>query len=739
MRPTLLELDGVFSYRTYQSVDLSTLEFAAIVGDNGAGKSSMFEAMLFALFGTVEGSNLDMVISTGLDEGKVGFEFEFDGFTWRITRTRTRNKKTTAQIFKWNPEDSDWDVVAEGSVRAVDLEIQRLLKIDEMAFRSTVLLSQNEAGAFSSATPTERKNILSKIIGLDRYKVLEATAKTKVSERQTTINNLYAKSESQEKIICNKFELEQEFAQITKDLQQAEKDFNENEEKAERAEEQRKDHMEALNNLRHAIELRERDAEADLRSITLALNDLHESSRNEKQKLESINKEIEDLSSQVTSSEKWEKIKQETIKKIGDLEIEENTIVENGQSQAEILNSSKSELMVKEEKRSSLLEKLHILQPASDQQESETVGECWICGAHLDGATHQNLVDETKNEIDQLAEEITKMKEKIGSIEENVQELRQKLKSTKSGIEQSRTTLEKANNSINATSAATKLLSKAETTKKETVEALGIIQEKISKTEIEKENVATDTELQKAKEKLEEAERQLVDFPGGGRHRALAAQAAATIRNLSARKAVVEDRLLNVTQAEKDLAEINAELKKEQEIQGRYAQLVKAFGKDGIPALIYSGVVDELNDHINSILDNLSEGKFSVELVTTKETKKGSLSETLEVMIDAPDGNRPYVSFSGGEKFRIDIAIRLGLARLLTNRHGAKMEFLAIDEGWGALDPQGVAAMIAELNNLRSEFPLILTVTHIDTIRDEFSSLINVEKTAGGSTIAIMN
>lgn len=734
MRPTLLELDGILSYRSYQSIDFTNIEFAAIVGDNGAGKSSIFDAILFALFGSVASGNLDMILSTGVDEGTVSFEFTFDEYLWRITRTRTRGKKTTAQLFKWDPEKSDWEIIVEGSVRAVDLEIQRLLRVDEAAFRSTVLLSQNEAGAFSSATPADRKNILSKIIGLDRYSKLSSMAKAKATEAKNSIATSQALAEQIEKRIQEKPVLEIELQRILESLTEKEKQFEENEALAQEADDSRQKRVSAIEALRTAISTRKETLIEQTRDIEEAYNRAVEDLDEKKYSFSQMKDEKQKKEKEAEGFEKNNARVSEIAQLVVGLEEEENTIVSQGQKEAEKYTKLQNDLTALETEKSFLVDRLGGL-----SEDGRPDGECWVCGNPLDEHKKEKILQETQEQINSLDAKIFEAQKKSSQQNEHIESLRKNLKENKG---QQKILRDESSTLQDIIKRQQSSLQSVETLEKQMLEKeqqIIKLTETISDLNEKRFSIDDDEQLAEANKKLKEAEEKLQSFSGGGAFRAAAAQAAAAIRTLSNQQAVIESKLEKIEEENQEYNAINEKLSELVSLYNRHTFLAKAFGKDGIPNLIYAGVVSELNDHINDILNNLSDGSFSVQLVTTKPTQKGTLSETLEVMIDAPDGSRPYASFSGGEKFRIDISIRLGLSRLLANRNGARMDFLAIDEGWGALDPQGIASMMSELNKLRSEFSLILTVTHIDSIREGFGTLVNVEKTPAGSVVKILN
>ena len=174
-----------------------------------------------------------------------------------------------------------------------------------------------------------------------------------------------------------------------------------------------------------------------------------------------------------------------------------------------------------------------------------------------------------------------------------------------------------------------------------------------------------------------------------------------------------------------------------------YDELAKAFGKNGIQALMIENVLPQLEAETNQILSRLSSNQLHVQFVTQRTSGRGSKSsknapkmiETLEILIADARGTRSYETYSGGEAFRINFAIRLALAKLLAQRAGTSLQMLIIDEGFGTQDAEGCDRLIAAINAIASDFACILTVTHIPSLKEAFQARIEVHKTSQGSQI----
>ncbi len=169
-----------------------------------------------------------------------------------------------------------------------------------------------------------------------------------------------------------------------------------------------------------------------------------------------------------------------------------------------------------------------------------------------------------------------------------------------------------------------------------------------------------------------------------------------------------------------------------------YKELVKAFGKNGLQALIIENAVPEIEIEANKILSKLTEGTMVLSLEMVKPTQTGGAKETLEIYIGDSSGTRSYETFSGGEAFRIDFALRVAISKFIANRSGAQLRTLVVDEGFGTQDKDGLDQFIQVLNIVKDDFDKILAITHVEELKTRFPVRIEVTKEAGqGSSFEV--
>ncbi|MGD8457490.1 MAG: SMC family ATPase [Anaerolineales bacterium] len=172
----------------------------------------------------------------------------------------------------------------------------------------------------------------------------------------------------------------------------------------------------------------------------------------------------------------------------------------------------------------------------------------------------------------------------------------------------------------------------------------------------------------------------------------------------------------------------------------QYAALERAFGKDGVPAMLIEQALPQIEIKANEILDRLTNGNMSIRFITQqayKDKTREDLRETLDIQINDSVGQRDYEMFSGGEAFRINFAIRLALSEVLAQRAGARLQTLVVDEGFGSQDEMGRQRLVEAINMVKQDFELILVITHIDSLKDFFPTRLEVTKTAEGSKVDI--
>ncbi len=178
MRPLSLDLHGFTCFRDPQPpLDLSEHTLFAITGPTGAGKSSLLDAMTFALYGKVprmgRGSVKDL-ISHGRDRLSVTLTFAIGERTFVVTRMTRRSG--AAGVCQLDERVGNAAVTLASGVRDVDTAVQRLVGLDYDGFTQAVVLPQGEFARFLKGAPAQRRQILQDLLRLGVYGRMQTLA-----------------------------------------------------------------------------------------------------------------------------------------------------------------------------------------------------------------------------------------------------------------------------------------------------------------------------------------------------------------------------------------------------------------------------------------------------------------------------------------------------------------------------------------------------------------------------------
>ena len=186
-------------------------------------------------------------------------------------------------------------------------------------------------------------------------------------------------------------------------------------------------------------------------------------------------------------------------------------------------------------------------------------------------------------------------------------------------------------------------------------------------------------------------------------------------------------------QHQADIERLTVEHQAAQSEQRIYDELTDAFGRSGVPALLIDAAVPQIENEANRLLGRMTDQRLAVRLETQRLNQGGKVTETLDILISDELGSRSYELFSGGEAFRINLALRIALSKTLSRRLGFPLPTLFIDEGFGTQDAAGRERIVDAIASIQQEFEKIIVITHLDDLKDLFPVRIEVLKTDAGS------
>ena len=853
MIPIQLRVSGFLSYRDPVELDFRSFELACISGHNGAGKSSLLDAITWALFGEARGKSTDVInLNQDVKAAEVTFTFQHEDNTYRVQRSLPRNKSTILEFQIKN--DGGWRPLTEKTTRETQARIEQTLHLDYDTFVNASFFLQGKADQFTQQNPGKRKEVLSSILGLElweEYKNRSAerrkTIESEVNTLQARIAEIDLELAEEESRRARLSELESVLKELTAARTAQETILESIKMAAAALEEQRKladtlnaslgrsrTHLAGLET-RLAAKQVDRDSYADLVNRALEIESAHKEWRRIRKELEALDQTaaqfheherkrtplleriaierarleqemellqqqekfvteqsllVTELNSQISAAQ--------TLLAEADARVSQRAQLENERNTA---RETQAAMKVENE---TLKAEMNQLKERLDTLRSAQGATCPLCGQELSEthrkSTLQQLEEEGKQKGDRyranqkvsadLAQEITnyelqitslvpaenerirftgeisQLTERLGNLQftsnewetsgkKRLQEVERILESEKYAIEEHKqlARIDKELARLGYDAAAHDDLRLKEIELRDIENDFGNLRsaKEVSK-QIESEIKSLETEIQERRKEIESLTK---DYETA---RINLAKAEAQAPNLDQ----AERELFRLRESEnKARSELGgakqrvdvlatqrtrrAEFEKEREtLQQRIVQhktLERAFGKDGVPALLIEQALPQIEEKANELLDRLSDGQMSIRFVTQaeyKDKKRDDLRETLEIQISDGAGLRSYEMYSGGEAFRVNFAIRLALSEILAQRKGARLQTLVIDEGFGSQDELGRQRLVEAINLVKDDFAKIIVITHLDELKDAFPTRIEVEKTERGSMVTVM-
>ena len=230
MIPLSLSMEGFLSYQEPVEIDFTSFKLACVTGENGAGKSSLLDAITWALFGRARKHD-ESIINLNSSQAAVSLVFSYEGNDYKVTRTNPR--ENTSQLDLFIRDDSNgkisWNTLTERTLRETDQKIVEILRLDYESFVNASFFLQGEADQFTQQTPSSRKRILSRILGLEvweefRSRALKSrrSAESELDRLEGRIAELLAELDEEEDRKKQLLSLEMKLDAATKDREEAE-------------------------------------------------------------------------------------------------------------------------------------------------------------------------------------------------------------------------------------------------------------------------------------------------------------------------------------------------------------------------------------------------------------------------------------------------------------------------------------------------------------------------------------
>jgi exonuclease SbcC len=183
MRPVRLEVEGFTAFRSPTVVDFAGADLFALVGPTGAGKTSIIDALTFALYGSVprldDRRAVAPVISQNLTEARIRLDFSVgaDAYTAvRVVRATKSGGATTKEA-----RLQRGDEVLAGTAAEVTDAVAALLGLSYEHFTTCVSLPQGQFADFLHAEPRRRQDLLVRLLDLGLYERVAGAARQRAA------------------------------------------------------------------------------------------------------------------------------------------------------------------------------------------------------------------------------------------------------------------------------------------------------------------------------------------------------------------------------------------------------------------------------------------------------------------------------------------------------------------------------------------------------------------------------
>jgi len=202
-------------------------------------------------------------------------------------------------------------------------------------------------------------------------------------------------------------------------------------------------------------------------------------------------------------------------------------------------------------------------------------------------------------------------------------------------------------------------------------------------------------------------------------------------------RGAIRDQVERLTQQAKELDTVQTDLARRERALTVYAELHRAFGRDGIPQLALSSAVPRLQEILTDLLAAFDR-RWAIHIHTQRETKKGARVEAIDILVDDGLCVRDLSSYSGGERKVLKALLRIAFSALQAEQSGKRLAVAFWDEAFDAMDADNARRFIRVLHKLGSWFTQVFIVTHYDHLVLSVPNRIVFGTGANGATFEVV-
>jgi DNA repair exonuclease SbcCD ATPase subunit len=679
--PKTFEFSNMFSYGKDNFIDFSNMSGTyGIFAPNASGKSTLLDSIAYCIFDKCSRTTKSaQVMNSVSDYFKCKLVFELNGLEYTIERKGSKQKLGNVKVnvdFYYTDQDGS-KVSLNGKERNdTNKSIQNVMGTYE-DFVLTALSMQNNNTGFIDMNQKDRKDLLSQFLDINVFEDLYNLANNEMKEVSVLLKE-YQKQEYHE--LLKKAEFDVDTFEIK--LEQVKNKRSEVEDKRDtKSEEILTATKELIKVDEDSVDIEELEGqksaiEAGITKVTCSLSENND-------QISLIESKIAELNNK--------KVGNELIK---DINLEDYSHkLRSHKLDTEALQDKQLELSNANANLKNSLKKMEKL------KELKYDPNCKFC---MDNVFVKDAI-ETKNSIEAEQLSVKQLEETVELLEKRIKHWSSaiEIKDAKDKYEKDLQDLEAKKNKKEAEdNKLTKKLQDAQT-------LLTNIETKIASYYQQEEaithNQTVNAKITKLKEESKAINRELE-------------QVNDEISDITANKKLEENNKAKYEQGISKLKDLETKFKD-------YQYYLQAVHRDGLPHKLIANIIPQVEEEINNILAQLVD--FQVVLHAD--------DKNINAYIAYDENNFwPLELTSGMEKFVASLAIRTSLINVSTL---PRPNFMAIDEGFGALDQTNLSSMVMLFDYLKTQFKFIMIISHIDSMRDVVDHHIEINKVNGRSKI----
>lgn len=681
----------------------TTIEFpdgvTGIIGLNGVGKSTIFEAIAWVLYGSVAARTPSDQIkrqnTSSTDPCRVELEFVFEGENYRIVREMKGKTLTTNATATINGK------IAATSAESVNQFIQKKLGLDFKSFYTSIFAKQKELNALSSMNASERRPLILRMLGIDSLDEVIKEIKIDKKNKEKIVEKLSSdlideKGNDKEKTYNEEIKtLEKNLKEIDEKIKKSKNKINDFKKEIIETEKNLKENKREYEKLKDQKEIMQ-----DKKTLFENKNKLGQEIKELKNKIlvrqKNLEKEFNKLESYKEIDKQYIKTKQrfDELNKIVEKKIK---IIQEKKTLSQMIQKDISDIILK-------------------KQEIVKLGpnaKCPTCDRTL-SEQYNMLIINFDSEIKNKGKEIKTFNLEIRQNEEDKQKILREKEAIEKKINYLNTQL-REKEKINTTIKYINLEVKNENTLFDKKQKEFIKIKNISFNYKEFENI------KKQLDKTYESYQKTIDL-------------------FNDKKDILSDLNLELEKKQSSVKILNQEIKtykdklfeierfkkqiKEEKNSVRYLGMLSDIMSDFRTFLI-SRVRPTLSSYASDFFSRLTDNKYS----------EVELDENYNLLVYDNGELFNINRFSGGEEDLANLCLRLAISEVITERVGGVFNFIILDEIFGSQDKIRRQNIMKSLNTLSSKFRQIFLITHVDDVKNDMENIIQVFENENGVSL----